>query len=307
MIRNAIQVFWTKPLNPKENNSFGFKSLRHFYMSAYYSLYCLKKHGYNVTIVTDDYGKRILVDMFGLQYDKIDLSLNEFENSVHLWGLSKNFAYGLQKEPFIYVDLDAYLIEDISPDMHRADIICQNIETEYPVYYSSYLQFRRFITSTDHVFDTIENGFKNNIPGNAYNTAIFGGNDLTTIKKAGSSIFEFVKKNYLHEIHCMEQMDGIAISILSVFLEQIYLYYYLNFNHPEVTVQQLLPPNINCDLSYFKTWNNMYVHLIYTLKKDGVMLDRLEQESIQAGFLRLEESFLGLGYEQLLHSANIKY
>lgn len=308
MIRNAIQVFWTKPLSPKENNSFGFKSLRHFYMSAYYSLYCLKKHGYHVTIVTDDYGKRILIDMFGLPYDKVDLSLNDFQNSVHLWGLSKNFSYGLQKEPFIYVDLDAFLIEDISDEMHEADIICQNIETLYPVYYSSYLQFRRFVTAPDEVYNLIEKDFKNNIAGNAYNTAIFGGNDLSTIKKVGSSIFEFVEKNYLHEIYCAEQMDATAISILSVFLEQIYLYKYLQLNYPHVKVEQLLPPDIDCDLSYFKTWNDKFVHLIYTLKKDGgVMLDRLEEESIRSGFLRYEESLLGLGYEQLLHSANVKY
>lgn len=308
MITNAIQVFWSKPLKAKENNGFGFKSLRHFYMSAYYSLKCLKDNSYKVTLVTDDYGKKILIDYFGLPYDKVDTSLNDLTYSIHLWGLSKIYAYSLQKEPFIYLDLDAFLIKDISSEHHNADIICQNIETQYPVYYSSYVQFRKFITHKDNIYKTIEDGFKNNFAGDAYNTAIFGGNDLTTIHKAGNAIFEFVKNNYLQDIYCEDNMDVVALSILSVFLEQAYLFYYLKIEHRNVVVKPLLPSNISCDLSYFKEWNDNFIHLIYTLKKEsGVMLDTLEIESIKSGFLKYEEKYMGRGYVQLLDAANVKY
>lgn len=308
MIRNAIQVFWTKPYLKKENNSFGFKSLRHFYMSAFYSLKCLKDNGYTVTLITDDYGKELLSNYLKLEYDKIDLSLNNLQTSPHLWGLSKVYAYSIQTKPFIYIDLDAFMIQELPKECHNAAIICQNIEVEYPCYYSGYLSFDKFINYKDKIYKYVEDGFKNSDAGNSYNTAIFGGNDLVTIHKYCNEVFEFAEKNYLTDLICEQKEDKETMTILSVFLEQVYLYYYLNLFHPDVKVVPYLESNIDSDLSYFKNWNNKYVHLIFILKREsGIMLDKLEEETIKHKYLELEEDYFGFGYEKLIELSKINY
>jgi hypothetical protein len=307
-IKNAIQVFWSKPYGKKENNTFGFKTLRHFYMSAFYSLKCLKDHGYHVTLITDDYGKKILNTYFGLPYDEIDVSLNNLNFTPLLWPISKIYAYSLQKEPFIYCDLDAFLIKDIPSDLKDSDIFCQNIEIAYPGYFTSFDEFKKYLNYSDDVLELIYEKFKSNDGGLAYNTGIFGGNDITTIHKFSKKIFDFLNKNYLNDLACDDSKEIGIFSRFSIFYEQMYFYYYIEKYHPEINVKQLLPSNIFYDLTYYNQWRNDFNHLIFTLKSEnGLMLESLERESIKSGFLTYEQKHMGWGYEQLLIITNIKY
>jgi hypothetical protein len=308
MRKNAIQVFWSKPYEKQASNSFGFKTLNHFYMSAYYSLQCLKKNGYTVKLVTDDYGKKILTEYFKIPYDRVDVSLNNITTTQYIWGLSKFYAYSLEKEPFLYVDLDFFMQKDIPSSMKKAEIFCQNIENNYLCYYYGYMGFNKFIDKKDTIYEHFESLLEKNKIGYSYNTAVFGGQNIELIHKASRAMFDFVEKNNLNDLILVEKSDRDLFSILSIFIEQVYLYYYLTLNNPEVEVIPLFKNDIRINFSEFRKWNDGYLHLISNLKKEhNEVLENLEKMSGTNGFFEVESSVIGIGYENLLKYTRLLY
>jgi hypothetical protein len=309
MIKNAIQVFWSKPNDKTVNNNYGFKTLNHFFMSALYSFQCLKKHGYNVKLITDDYGKALLMEYFKIPYDSVDCSLNNLKTSNHLWGLSKFYAFSLQKEPFLYVDLDFFLQKNIPHTYHKAEIICQNIELNYLCYYLGYMGFDKYLSNKeDKEYKNYVDMLHKNQISSSYNTAIFGGTNIDVIKKATNKIFEFVESNDLNEIVVFDKVEKDTLSMLSVFLEQVYLYQYLTLNHPTVTVKPLFKKDIDITFNHFRKWNDGYLHLISHLKRENnEVLETLENLSGQNGFVDIEAQTMGLGYENLLRLSRLEY
>lgn len=309
MIKNAIQVFWSKPNEMSASNTYGFKSLNHFYMSALYSLQCLKKHGYNVKLITDYYGKALLTDYFKIPYDSVDTSLQNLKTSPHLWGLSKYYAFSLQRNPFLYVDLDFFMQKDIPNQYHEADIICQNIEENYMCYYFGYMGFDKYITNkTDRTYNSFVTLLEENKISSAYNTAVFGGKNLNAIHAATDAIFEFVESNDLSDISVYDKTEKDCLSMLSIFLEQVYLYIYLSENHPSVEVKPLFKGDLNITFSDFRHWSDGYLHLISHLKRENnEVLENLEKLSGKNGFVDIEESTLGFGYENLFKVSKFQY
>ena len=305
---DAIQVFWTKPSDRVANNTYGFKSLNHLYMSALYSLQCIQKQGYSVKLVTDDYGKKLLTEYFKIPYNKVDVSLNDLHTTPYLWGLSKFYAFSLERKPFLYVDLDFFMHRNIPKENLNADIFCQNVEIDYLCYYYGYMGFDKYISQPDKIYQHFVSLLRNNFIGKSYNTAVFGGKNVDLIHSAAKSMFDFVEKNYLNELTVYDKSERDVLTILSIFIEQVYLYYYVQLNNPSAVVKPLIKGDLKINFSEFQTWNKDYNHLISHLKREpNAVLNRLIDLSGKNGFVDIEESTLGLGYENLFRVSRIEY
>lgn len=307
-MKNAIQVFWTKPYEKSANNSFGFKTLNHFYMSAYYSLQCLHKNGYNVKLVTDDYGKKILTEYFKIPYDRVDVSLNNMTTSEYIWGLSKFYAFSLEKEPFLYVDLDFFMQKDIPTSLKKSEMFCQNIENNYICYYYGYMGFNNFIDKKDIVYEYFESVLESNQIGYSYNTAIFGGQNITLIHDACKAMFKFVEMNNLNDLILTDKSDRDVLTILSIFIEQVYLFYFLKLNYPMAKIEPLFNNDLRINFTEFKKWGSGYMHLISNLKRENnEVLENLEKLSATNGFFETESLDVGIGYENILKYGRLHY
>lgn len=287
MIKNALHVFYTRP--QQGSSFFGFPDIRYFYMSVYLSLKCLKDKGYHTKLVTDELGKKYLIDNFGMPYDEVTTELEHAEINPFLWGMAKMYAFSIQKEPFIYVDLDAFLFKDIDYSLKTTDIFFQNREKEYYTAWDTFSRFRNYFVDNDIVIREYWNVVGENRYGDAYNTAVFGGNDLDLIKRSTEAVINYTAKN----------MAGVNDKYigdrLSVFMEQVYLLYYLKFKKL-VHIKQ----DITERLDYYKVWHDDYVHLVSYEKFNLALLAKVHEKVLNTSFETLEKNSWGVNYEDLL-------
>jgi hypothetical protein len=86
------------------------KELKSYLFSWILSLELAKRHYPDTMLVTDDQGRRILVDGLGLQFGNISTELNSLiGHDSGWWNTGKLFAYRLLKVPFLHLDSDVFL------------------------------------------------------------------------------------------------------------------------------------------------------------------------------------------------------
>ena len=104
--------FWSEPyIRSKHNKWFNENS---FNLSWILSVAAITKSYGQPHLYTDEIGKHLLVDQLGLNFASVDLSLNELRgNNPLMFSLGRTYAIGLQKEPFVHVDYDAYIFNPI--------------------------------------------------------------------------------------------------------------------------------------------------------------------------------------------------
>lgn len=125
-----VYSLWTKPLTVNDN-TLGFNSLDDFFHSLIFSVNIAKNNYNNIHFYTDKHGLELIEPYKDkLPFTKIHCVLDEI-NWVpsQWWAYPKIYVYGLQDEPFMHIDNDAYLWDAIPQkliDTH--DFICQNYE-----------------------------------------------------------------------------------------------------------------------------------------------------------------------------------
>lgn len=262
-------------------------------MSVYLSLKCLRDKNYHTKLITDELGKKYLIDNFGLQYDEVTTELEGANISPHLWGMAKMYAFSLQTEPFLYIDLDAFLFNDIDIKLKNSDIFFQNYEDNYYTAYDTYSRFNKyFATEKNQYIQAYEDTLKQNRYGDAYNTAIFGGNNIKLIKAATEEILRYCRDN-------MSMVDNKYIGDrLSVWMEQVYMYYFLGQTNTSVEVH--LKDSISERLDFFNKWREDYVHMISFEKYNLNMIRGLIKATEKTSFERIEMNSWGLNYNDLM-------
>jgi hypothetical protein len=99
-------------------------------MSWVVSLDTCRKFFAETALVTDSLGAKLLVDGLGLGFDSVSTELDALsDHAPQHWALGKLYAYRLQKEPFIHLDNDLYLWEDLPATLHTAPVLAA-----YPEY-----------------------------------------------------------------------------------------------------------------------------------------------------------------------------
>jgi hypothetical protein len=77
-------------------------------------------------LYTDDAGKNFLVDQLGLDFASVDLSLNDLKGkNPRFFSLGRTYTLGVQKEPFIHFDYDAYLFDIIPQEVFENGVLLE--------------------------------------------------------------------------------------------------------------------------------------------------------------------------------------
>jgi len=123
----AVWSLWTKPLYA--GHGWEWKELKSYLFSWILSVELARRHFSDTMLVTDDQGRRILVDGLGLQFGNISTELNSLSgHDSGWWNTGKLYTYKLLKVPFLHLDSDVFLWSPLPEKLQRSDVIAQNPE-----------------------------------------------------------------------------------------------------------------------------------------------------------------------------------
>jgi hypothetical protein len=279
-----VQSYWSLPSRREEEKDGhgrfkgGWLSEKYHYMSIALSCLRLKQYYSDVQLVTDDYGKHILIDVLKLPYTSVELTLNQLENYPHgLWALPKICAYQQQEEAFLHVDNDVYIWEPFAPSFINAPLAVQNLETNAPVYRDGLQYLLKEFTAIPAYFDpTDSEGSEYDDLGSrvvAINAGVFGGTDTAFIRSYCEEVLSFIHQN----------MDVIVAGgkggMLNVIFEQYIFYKLAAQQGREIAslIEQVGPG------FYRELWDidkvpfmRKYIHLLSTAKRSPSNCEQVE-------------------------------
>ncbi len=264
-----IQSFWTKPIYQEKNHGDkdrlfgGWPSQKAHLCSWILSCLTLKKFYEKVELITDERGKRLLVDLLGLPYTNVIVALDQF-NGMHpdLWAIGKIFAYSIQDQPFIHVDSDVYIGKKFENRLENAQLIAQNIDVNIELYKRVLAEiicekffFPSFITDNPHIFEKPL----------AVNAGILGGKNIAFFSTYTAEAFNFLKKN-------LDKISQVHIPSLNIIFEQ-FLFFYLaeGLSLPISTLfEPLAPENPSPVLQIWAAPERAkYVHIVSSAKQNS--------------------------------------
>ena len=263
-----IQSFWTGKHNNIEY-SFGWLSNEYHYLSWILSCNQLRKYYDEVELFTDSLGYSILIEKLKLPYTKVHIVLDELNNyDDNLWALAKIKSYSLMNEPFLHIDGDVFIFEPFDKNLMKSSIITQNIETTSDYYWNMWSKIKPEL----NFIPIIMENYNNQLHTKAYNMGVFGGNNLSFIKKYTDASFDFVNKNKY-------SLSKINAYNFNIFFEQVLLYE-LSQEH-QINVNCLINEDIG-DNEY-KGFGNFeevpkerkYLHLLGFYKKQELVCNKM--------------------------------
>lgn len=240
---------------------------------AWYSNYLAQKNGYKTILYTDQKSKAILKDIpYDIIIDFDEEILNQLPKTV--WAAAKILTFSMQKEPFLHIDFDFFIFEDLSiENMKDKDFIIYHQE---PWSKQFGLGNVFHINGIKKVLDITNNCFniKYNKKLMSLNFAIFGSykkNVVTTISKEAKILIDNLIKNkdILENLNLQsffkKKFGNIDHAMLSIIFEQVIFPYTLVqkhkiYYHPILKVKS---PREVCKLSI----QNKLLHL-WGFKKD---------------------------------------
>jgi hypothetical protein len=194
-----IQTFWTGPASKRTGVNFfdstgGWLSPEYHWMSWALSCLQLKKYFGNVELVTDEVGKKILVDTLALPYGKVSTALEKTLDNYpsDLWSLAKIHSYSIQTEPFLHFDGDVFIWDYLEKGILSAGMVAQNIEKDLFFYREMLEEIHQHFTFIPSYLPS-RSSLKDCIY--ASNAGIIGGYNISFIRKYCREAFEFIDKN----------------------------------------------------------------------------------------------------------------
>jgi hypothetical protein len=195
-LMKPIMSFWSEPY------------IRGFYnrwlndsswnLSWMLSVECCSKIYGKPHLYTDDAGKHFLVDQLGLDFDSVDLSLNDLNgNNPKFASLGRTFAVGMQTEPFIHIDYDFLLFEKIPEELVKNGVLlerCKYITLEKdkrpdnPPCCPEYLEKANLLPEW-------WNSFKKKKEYNYAQLGIMGGSNIEYFRKFSQTVFDIINSN----------------------------------------------------------------------------------------------------------------
>lgn len=204
-----IQSFWT---GKKElSNTFGWVSAKHHYLGWILSVNQLRRYYDEVELFTDKKGFDMLINTLKLPYTKVHVVMDTLNNyNPNLWALSKIKAYSLMEDPFLHVDGDVFIWEPFPKDLLASHLITQNLECTSAYYRDMWASIRPKLSHCSSYMENFDQGKANH----AFNMGIFGGHDLSFIKKYTEESFAFVDQN-------ISKLGDINLGNFNIFFEQV--------------------------------------------------------------------------------------
>lgn len=258
MIEKAVFSFWSKPyLKDGDARYFGgFNNKKDFLYSWVLSVNCAKKIFPYVELVTDELGLEILKPL-NLPFTSIRVELNAIDDiNPQLWAAGKIYAYLIQDKPFVHIDYDFYLWDNLD-NAGYSDIICQEVENDFVRgLYNNILE--RYINKSE-LIDSEICKYLFNFGKNVYalNCGIFGGNNINMINYYSKKSLNLFREMSNHSITDINYLLDFADSLLP---EQHYL--------------GMIVKNYGLKI-YCVRGSKKMTHLISTSKKNNFSIEKL--------------------------------
>ncbi len=235
---HLVHSFYSSPFLINKNHG-GWIDDVSYWSSWVLSFQCAKKH-YPIHLVTDSFGKKILIDKLGLAYDEVSLAFDEMPLlPPDLWAFGKLYAYSIQKKPFIHIDADVYLWDKLPSYIENANLLGQEFEdfsqNQYPLY-------REILNQISDFTPSFAKGFQ------AINAGIFGGKEISFFQDLWDLSYTFYKenKNKFSPLFRLGWLNLLCEQYFSVGLS----------TQKNLVFTPLRSPN--------QTWNNVFSHTRYT-------------------------------------------
>lgn len=244
-------------------NSFGWAAPEYHLMSWVFSSLQLQKIYLNVELFANSRAAELLIDILDLPYSKVNITHDNLKlANDNLWALPKVFTYSLQGEPFVHIDGDVFLFDQLPKALIKSELIAQNIEEATDYYMSTQKELMAEFT---YFPPCVQNDFFSLVPIRAVNAGILGVNNISFIKEYTSLAFEYIARNLKH-------LSSIQVDRFNVFFEQ-HLFYSLA-KEKNILIGVLFDDVIN-DNEYKYIGNiheapccRRYFHLLGQFKKD---------------------------------------
>ncbi len=208
-----VQTFWTGN-NELLEYSFGWLHPEYNLMSWALSCLCLRTHYKDVVLYTDSKGYHILIDVLKLPYSEVHVVYDNFKCLSHHWALAKLMTYYSQKEKFLHIDGDIYLVKPLPKRILNASLIAQNREIGSRYYQSMIdnILKQKTISVPAFIKESIEDTSLC-----SYNTGFFGGADIGFIHKYCEQAFSFMESNNMNNPKIKHSATD-----CNVFFEQVF-------------------------------------------------------------------------------------
>ncbi|MBD2511504.1 hypothetical protein IQ274_27810 [Nostoc sp. LEGE 12447] len=190
----AVWSFWTKPLQANQRRIW--LSEKYHLLAWILSLETAKKHFEKTALFTDTQGARQLVDELGLEFDEVYLELDALQDhDPKWWALGKVYTYRAQTEPFIHIDNDVFLWQNLPAEIISAPLLAQN--PEYFLVGNSWYDPEGIEAAIHSVNGWLPDEWQwQRSRGSlqvAYNCGIFGGNAVDFISYYADLAIKFVE------------------------------------------------------------------------------------------------------------------
>src|SRR5450432_369119 len=120
----AVWSFWSKPFFA--SNGRVWREPIHHLLAWGLSHRLARQHYPETVLITDNAGKRLLVDQLGLELTHVSTELERLQSvDPGWWALGKLVAYGLQDQPFVHLDTDVFLWKPLPPRLVSAPVFSQ--------------------------------------------------------------------------------------------------------------------------------------------------------------------------------------
>ncbi|WP_035354684.1 DUF6734 family protein [Edaphobacter aggregans] len=120
----SVWSFWSLPFKAFKGRMW--RQPKHHLMSWGLSLRLAQEYFPETVLITDTWGKELLVDDLGLEFAHVSTELDRLKNiDPEWWALGKLVAYRMQEKPFIHLDTDVFLWKPLPPSLLSADVFTQ--------------------------------------------------------------------------------------------------------------------------------------------------------------------------------------
>jgi len=268
-----VQTLWTLPSLDKNSRtnlenrlSGGWLYPKYYYCAMAYSCLTLKKFYENIELVSDEFGADLLINKLKLPYTSVKI-LPDYFNSipVGLWALPKIYSYSIQSEPFIHVDNDIFIWDEL----HKNDVglLVQNFENLSDGYDVGIQQIvDNCETYPDFLLGLDKYEFQ------SINAGVFGGNDVNFIQKYTQFVFDFVNANLKNISH----KDS---GIINAIFEQLFFYQLAKAENKRITT--VLPQEKFDNMANLVKFEQIsfgckYIHCLGKFKKNKNLCKQVE-------------------------------
>jgi hypothetical protein len=224
------------------------------------SCHLLRRHYAHVELVTDAFGRHLLIDVLQLPYTHVYVDeVTARQYPEHLWAVNKLFTYARQTEPFLHVDGDIFSWQPLADEELLAPLVVQNIE--HTSYYLPYLEAIK--TYFDYIPAALQPCL-NSAPGipPSINAGVLGGSDVAFIRAYAEEALHTIDRNLAFLTR------QTALNNYNVVFEQL-LFYQLA-QQQQLAITTLQPANYQLDVCPVEHLGRkvQYLHPLGTFKQN---------------------------------------